>query len=190
MPINCHYLNSKTTTKCLFNIAIAILLFGACASHIRRDVPIEKRFLTEDRLWEINQDVRYTYFHYADSSIVSGLMLHWEPDSILIQMRGETKPRLITTDGLVRIDAVTGNKIGRGVTLGTAAAGLYFILVRGWEFNNVSFLNALGKLLVPPAIIITAIGIGSSKETKETYYLPPGFIFDYEAVKRYHQVLK
>ncbi len=190
MTINRCYLIRKKKVIYLFIIAIAILLLGSCASHVRREMPIEKGYLTEDILYEINQDVRYTYFHYADSSIASGLMLRWEPDSILIQGRGEIKPRMITTDGLVYIDAVSGNKIGPGILLGTAAAGLYFALVRGWEINNVTFLSALGKLLVPPAIIVTAIGIGSSKETKETYYLSPGFIFDYEAVKRYHQTLK
>jgi hypothetical protein len=167
---------------------LAMLLITSCGSHVRRGESSSDKILTEDKLWEIHQDVRFTTFHYADSAAASGLLLRWEPDSILIQGRGEPIPRQITTVGLVRIETVTGNKIGLGIGLGSLAAAAYFALVRGWEFNNITFLSALGKLLVPPAIIVTAIAIGSSRETKEIYNLPPGFIFDYDAVKRYHQI--
>ena len=146
---------------------------------------MEKNYLTEDKLYEIHQDIRFTYFHYADSAVAAGLLLRWEPDSILIQGRGEAKPHMIPTKGVMLIETVTGNKIGPGLLLGTLVAGGYFALVRGWELSGVTFVAALGKLFVPPAIIVAGIALGASRETRETYYLPPGFIFDYNAVRRY-----
>ncbi len=164
---------------------LSILLLISCGAKVKRSQPLEKSFLTENKLYEIHQDVRFTYFHYADSSVAAGLLLRWEPDSILIQGRGDLKPHMIPTDGVELIETVTGNKIGQGLLLGSLVAGGYFALVRGWELNGVTFVSALGKLLVPPAIIVAGIALGSSRETRETYYLPPGFIFDYNAVKRY-----
>ncbi len=166
-------------------IILSALLLVSCGAKVKRVQPLQKRFLTEDKLYEIHQDVRFTYFHYADSSIAAGLLLRWEPDSILIQGRGDIKPHMIPTDGVELIETVTGNKIGRGLVLGSLVAGGYFALVRGWELSGVTFITALGKLLVPPAIIVAGIALGSSRETRETYYLPPGFIFDYNALRRY-----
>jgi hypothetical protein len=169
-------------------IALAILIATSCASHVRHDQPNDRQILTENILWQTHQDVRFTYFHYADSNFVSGLLLRWEPDSILIQKRGEAKPTMIPTTGITYIETVTGNRFGGGFVIGTLVAGGYFALVRGWELSNITFVSALGKLLVTPAILITGITVGSSMEIRKTYYLPPNFIFDYESVKRYHQI--
>jgi hypothetical protein len=167
-------------------ILSTVLILCSCASHVRREQPRPMQILTEDKLYQIHQDIRFTYFHYADSAIVSGLLLRWEPDSILIQKRGEAKPTQIPVSGITYIETVTGNRTGEGLAIGTLLAGGYFALVRGWELNNITFASALGKLLVPPIILIAGIAIGSSKEIKEVYYLPPGFIFNYESAKRYH----
>ncbi|HBC47676.1 MAG TPA: hypothetical protein DEO84_11770 [candidate division Zixibacteria bacterium] len=169
-------------------LSLAILIACSCASHVRRDQPNERQILTENILWRTHQDVRFTYFHYTDSNLVSGLLLRWEPDSILIQKRGEAKPSMIPTAGITYIETVTGNRFGEGFIVGTLVAGGYFALVRGWELSNITFVSALGKLLVTPAILITGITIGSSREIKKAYYLPPNFIFDYESVKRYHKI--
>jgi hypothetical protein len=169
-------------------LALSILIATSCASHVRHDQSNERQILTENILWRTHQDVRFTYFHYADSSLVSGLLLRWEPDSILIQKRGEAKPSMIPTTGITYIETVTGNRFGEGFVIGTLVAGAYFAAVRGWELSNITFVSALGKLLVTPAILIAGITVGASREIKKAYYLPPDFKFDYESVKRYHLI--
>jgi len=165
-----------------------ILIFGllavACASHIRNEKAAATGDLTETKLVQIHREVRFTRFYYGDGKIESGLMLHWEPDSVLIQKRGEGQLRRIPTSGIEKIETVTGNHLFEGLSLGVLAAGGYFAAVQGWKLSNVSFLNGMVKLLVPPAIIVAGIAFGAAKETKEIYRVPPGFIFDYEAEKK------
>jgi hypothetical protein len=141
------------------------------------------KVLTSEQLWQINEDVLFTYFYYDDRHVESGLLLRWMPDSILIQERGEDLPRKIPSFGINRIETITGNKLFAGLSVGTLAGAAYFAAVRGDRLTGISFAAALAKLLVPPAMIITGMAIGSSMDTKDSYVVPPEFQFDYEAAK-------
>jgi len=156
----------------------------SCASHPRKDP--EARILTEGKLYQINSEVRFTRFYYADR-VESGLLVHWMPDSILIQERGKDQPRNIPSAGIVRIETITGNRIMPGIAIGTLAAAAYFAAVKGYDLGTVTFFEAVKKLLAPPAILITAIGISSSMETREIYKIPPGFKFDFDAAKESYE---
>ena len=139
--------------------------------------------LNEERLYRINDETRFTRFYYPDGRSESGLMLRWKPDSIYIQPRGTGLPMAIPTQGLTRIETVTGNRMLTGLAYGTLIAGGYFAAVQGWKLSNVTFGQALEKLFVPPIIILTAMGLGASKDTYEIYTVPPGFLFDYDIAK-------
>jgi hypothetical protein len=160
---------------------MAILLFG-CASHMRKETTALK-IVTERQLLEINNENLFTRFYYSDGKTFSGLMLRWIPDSVYIQPRGAGSPLSISTAGLTKIETVTGNKIFTGLAIGTLVAGAYFIAVKGYDLKQVTFFEGLAKLLVPPAMILTAMGIGASKDTYESYLIPPNFKFDYDVSK-------
>ena len=165
-------------------VVILALIFSGCSIIGRKNAPSDKGLLTESKLWQIHEEVRFTHLFYDDGRQEAGLMLRWEPDSIFIQERGQKLPKSIPSSGISHIETITGNRIMEGVALGTLVAAGYFAIVRGDRLGNLTFGDAIAKLLVPPAIIITAVGIGSSKETKDIYRVPPGFVFDYEAAKR------
>lgn len=177
-----------------FNTGAAIVLGGVilltlafgCASHSGQVKNGEVGTLTEEKLYQINSEVRFTRFYYADR-VESGLLLRWQADSVLIQERGQGQPRMIPADGITTIETITGNRIMPGIGIGTLLAAGYFVAVKGYELGIVTFWEAITKLLVPPAILVTAIAVGSSMETTEVYRLPPGFKFDYETYRRYRE---
>jgi hypothetical protein len=70
------------------------------------------------------------------------------------------------------------------VAWGTLAAAVYAGAVRIDQINGITFLSAVSKLLVPPAIIVTGAAIGAGRETKELYNVPQDFIFDFDLSKR------
>lgn len=179
----------RSTTK-TYRLLIAAALTGAivfpgvfsCGGAGRRDAPKTVYILTSEQLTEIHQDIRFTYFYYPDT-MLSGLMLNWQPDSILIQPRNADLPVKIPTLGLSKIEIVIGNRSMEGIAVGSLLAAGYFVAVKGYDLGTVTFGEGLAKLLVPPAIIVTAIGVGSSMEKRETYLLPPGFLYSYEQSK-------
>lgn len=173
----------KKSILSYFIIASALLAL-ACASHVRKERAVIIKDLTAGKLLQIHQEVRFTSFYYADGKTESGLLLHWEPDSIVIQKRGEEQVRKIPTSGIEKIETVTGNHLFEGLSLGVLAAGGYFAAVQGWKLSSVSFLEGMVKLLVPPAIIVAGLAYGAARETKESYRVPPGFQFDYKTAKR------
>ncbi len=160
----------------------------SCASKIRKAPESGAGTLTEEKLYQINDEVRFTRFYYADK-VESGLLLRWMPDSVLIQERGQGQPRMIPTKGITTIETVTGNRIMPGIGIGALLAAGYFAAVKGYDLGTVTFWEAVTKLLIPPAILITSIAIGSSMEKRESYKVPPGFIFDYDAVRQYHEAV-
>jgi hypothetical protein len=164
-------------------LLMAILL-ADCGIVVHKHREAGENLLTEAKLWQIHEDILFTHLYYADGHYESGLMLRWMPDSIFIQERGRKLPQSVPAADVVRIETITGNRIMEGIALGTLVAAGYFAIVRGDKLGTVTFGQAISKLLVPPAIIITALGIGSSMEKKESYLVPPGFVFDYEAAKR------
>jgi hypothetical protein len=142
------------------------------------------RFLTSEQLWKIHEDVPFTRFYYRDQRIESGLLLRWMPDSILIQERGIGNPRQIPSAGLFKIETVTGNRLFEGLGAGILAGAIYASIVRSDQLKGRSFPAALAKLLVPPALMITGMAIGSSKDKKEVYYVPSHFIYNHEEARR------
>jgi hypothetical protein len=182
--------NMKAGCLSRYLLILLPILILSCASHVRRDINAPLVDITESRLYQIHQEVRFTRFYYADGKMESGLMLNWMPDSITIQERGKDFPSRIPTQGLIRIETVTGNRLFAGMGLGVLGAAAYFAAVQGWKLSSVSFLEGAAKLLVPSAIIIVGIGYGASRETKEIYRVPPGFKFDYVAAKMKYQKVK
>jgi hypothetical protein len=167
---------------CLWPAFLMAIFLVGCASHVRK-VTVAPKILTERQLLEINNENRFTRFYYSDGKTISGIMLRWIPDSVYIQPRGTGLPLPIPTTGLAKIETVTGNKMFIGLAIGTLVAGAYFIAIKGYDLNQVTFLEGLAKLLVPPAAILTAMGIGASRDTYESYLIPPNFKFDYDASK-------
>jgi hypothetical protein len=110
-------------------------------------------------------------------------MLRWQADSVLIQERGKGLPGRIATTGISRIETVTGNKSMKYLAAGAVVAGAYFAIVGGYDLGNLTFWSAIEKLFVPPAIIITAVSMGASRENKEVFIVPADFFFDYELTR-------
>jgi len=173
----------RISSALVLSIPMAILLVD-CGRVVHKHQEAGDSLLTEAKLWQIHEDILFTFLYYADGHYESGLMLHWMPDSIFIQERGRKLPQSVPAAGVVRIETITGNRIMEGITIGTLVAAGYFAIVRGDKLGTLTFGQAIAKLLVPPAIVITALGIGSSMEKRESYRVPPGFVFDYDAAKR------
>jgi hypothetical protein len=165
-------------------IGLAALALMSCGWPFRGGEPGIQRVLTTETLVEIHRDIRFTRFSYGDGRIESGLMLNWMPDSIRIQRRGEGEPAIIPTSGLARIETVTGNRMFEGLMLGGLTGAAYFLAVGGHDLGEASFGEALVKVLVPPAMVIAAMGFGAASEKAETYMVPPDFVFDYENARR------
>jgi hypothetical protein len=139
--------------------------------------------LTSQVLTLIHEEVRFTNFIYDGQRIESGLLLSWMPDSILIQQRGIDRPKKISTSGLTRIETTVGNKMPEGLAVGTLAAAAYFLAIGGHNLSDVTFGEALAKLLVPPAMIIAGMAVGSTLDKRESYIVPVGFEYNHELAK-------
>jgi len=163
------------------------IIFFSCSGPLKTDKPRLQMILTSRKLLEIQNDVRFTRFYYNDGRLESGLMLRWMPDSIRIQERGQGLPRAIPVAGINKIETITGYRTFEGFALGTLIGAVYFAAVGGYDLGSVTFGEALIKLVVPPAIIVTGMVFGASREKIETFIVPPDFLFDNEeAVKKYH----
>ncbi len=165
---------------------ILLLVLISCGWPLRSDRPAVQMVLTTEKLLEIHDDVRFTRFFYSDGLVESGLMLHWMPDSIRIQERGQPSLKLIPAAGLDRIETVARNRMLEGFGIGTLVAGAYFLVIRGYELGAVTFGEAIAKLLVPPSIIITGMAIGAGRDKIEIFVVPPKFQFDYEQARKAH----
>lgn len=146
--------------------------------------------LTERELWRMHRDVRFASFIYEDGSVLDGLLLRWEPDSILIQPRGTEQPTKIRSSGVIGIKIETGNRILESLALGTAVAGGYVGLAKSYSLSGASLTGAIAKLLGPPLIIFGAIAIGSSMEKYRLYRVPEEFEFDYEKANSLYELLE
>lgn len=146
--------------------------------------------LTERELWRIHRNIRFTSFIYEDGSVLDGLLLRWEPDSILIQPRGADQPAKIPSSGIIGIKIEIGNRILESLALGTAAAGAYIGLAKSYSLGEASVTEAIAKLLGPPLIIFGAIAIGSSMEKYRLYRVPEEFEFDYEKANSLYELLE
>jgi hypothetical protein len=166
---------------------MALLTLLACTPHGRRQDTFNLRFLSEAKLWQIHEDTRFTWFHYSNGRTESGLLLRWQPDSILIQPRGKELPITIPADSLAQIETVTGNRSLIGFAVGALLAAGYSAGVGFGTNGGITLWEAIAKFLVPPAIIVTGVVVGSSMELRESFLIPPGFKFDFEAVKKRYE---
>ncbi|OGC96659.1 MAG: hypothetical protein A2W25_08640 [candidate division Zixibacteria bacterium RBG_16_53_22] len=168
-------------------IILASLIFLTCGWPLRNDKPPAAKILTSDKLMEIHKDVRFTRFYYDDGLIKSGLLLRWMTDSILIQERGQGSPTAIPAAGIGRLETITGNEMLEGLVIGSLVGAAYFVAVGGYDLGTVTFGEAMVKLLVTPAIIITGMAIGAGRDKTETFIVPPDFRFDYEETGKTYQ---
>jgi len=168
-------------------LLLSSLIFISCGWPLRNDRPPAPELLTSEKLIEIHKDVRFTRFYYDDGLIESGLLLRWTPDSILIQERGQGSPIAIPVAGIGRLETITGNEMLEGLVIGTLVGAAYFVAVGGYDLGAVTFGEAMAKLLVPPAIIITGMAIGAGRDKKEVFIVPPDFRFDYEEARATYQ---
>jgi hypothetical protein len=146
--------------------------------------------LTERELWRIHRSIRFTSFIYEDGSVLDGLLLRWEPDSILIQPRGMDQPAKIPSSGVIGLKVEIGNRILESLALGTATAGAYIGLAKSYSLSEASTTEAIAKLLGPPLIIFGAIAIGSSMEKYRLYRVPEEFEFDYDEANSLYELLE
>lgn len=175
--------------KILIFCLLAIFLVG-CSSVVRKGSEGSAEILTEQELWRMHRDVRYISFTYEDGSVLDGLLLRWEPDSILIQPRGTEQPTKIPSSGVIGIRVEIGNRILESLALGTAAAGGYIGLAKSYNLGGASATEAITKLLGPPLIIFGAIAFGSSMEKYRLYRVPQEFEFDYEKANSLYELLE
>ena len=173
--------------RIFFPLTCLFISLLACASLAPQGPGSDLAFLSEEKLWRIHEDTRFTRFFYGDGGTASGLLLRWQPDSVLIQERGKDLPISIPTKGLSRIETVTGNRSMIGLAIGAVLAGGYSAIVGFETKGGISLGRGLAQFFVPPAIIVAAAAVGASIETKEAFIIPPGFQFDFEAVKRRHE---
>jgi hypothetical protein len=176
----------QVTLRSFLLMSVAALAMLSCGAAAKKEKPsITPQAITEQRLMEINEDARFVTFFYTNGKTESGILLRWKPDSILVQTRGQGLPHYIPSDGITQIEVVTGNKALTGFAWGTLVAAAYAGAVRIDKINGITFLSAVTKLLGTPAIMVIGTVIGASRETKELYYVPPDFIFDYDLSKRH-----
>ncbi len=175
--------------KILIFCLLVIFLVG-CSSVVRQGSEGGAEVLTERELWQMHKDVRFASFIYDDRSKIEGLLLRWQPDSILIQPRGADQPILIPSSGIIGIRVETGNRILESLALGTVAAGAYIGSVKSYDLGGATVTEAMAKLLGPPLIIFGAIAIGSSMEKYKLYSVPAGFEFDFEEANSLYELLE
>jgi len=169
---------------------LPVIFLVGCSSVVRQGSGGGAEILTERELWRMHKDVRFTSFMYDNRSVKEGLLLRWEPDSILIQPRGTDQPVRIPAPGVVRIKIEVGNRIWEAMAIGTVAAGGYFGLVRSYDLSGVTLGEAIWKVFVPPVILVTSIAIGSSIDRYKEYMVPEGFEFDYDEANSLYELLE
>ena len=171
-------------------LLLLVLLTSGCSTVVRRGDDKPREVLTERQLWRIHRDIHYTYFEYKDGQVREGILLKWMPDSILVQPRGKNKPVRIPTEGIKSIRIEVGNRIWEGLAIGSGMAGIYIALAKSYDLNDISLGQAIWKLFVPPAILVSSIAIGSGMDKHKEYIVPEGFRFDYDEANSLYKLLE
>jgi len=175
-------------------VALAFIIFFSgilsCSTVIRRDLSVNRGEITEKELWQIHKDVRYTKFIYGDSVVNEGLLLRWMPDSILVQPRKQSTPVWISAQGVSAIQVEIGNRMPEWIAISVLAAGAYVAALKSWELTSASMGEGVAKLLGPPVIVFSAMGIGSSINKYQEYKIPQGFKFNYDKVDGFYRILE
>jgi hypothetical protein len=169
---------------------VLILLTMSCAHAVKMDVSDDTAAVTDRELWRMHRDVRSISFQYDDGEVKEGILLRWEPDSILIQPRGRVQPTKIQATGIRTLKVNMGNRIWESLALGSVVGGVYVAAVKSYDFSGVSVTDAIFKLLGPPVIVFGSIAIGSGMEKHKMYRVPEGFEFDYEKANSLYKLLE
>lgn len=171
-------------------LIILIMLIMSCAHAVMKDVSDDTPVVTDREVWRMHRDVRSIVFYYEDERVEEGILLRWEPDSILIQPRARVQPIRIPATGIRALRVKVGNRIWESLALGTGAGGVYVVAVKSYDFSGVSVTDAIFKLLGPPVIIFGSIAIGSGMDKYKVYRVPDGFEFDYEKANSLYKLLE
>jgi len=172
----------------LIVIALMVFLFTGCGVFIKKNVEKEEKLLTINRLWQMHEDVNYVYFYYEDGSVESGLMLKWVGDRIKVQKKDENIPIYIPSEGIISIKAVTGNRIWQLLAAGSALAAGYYFLVGAGDLGGESLGAIVIKMFGAPLIVMASVAYGASSEKTETYRIPEDFEFNFDSIKRIHNI--
>lgn len=169
---------------------IILMGFVSCSTVIRRDLSENNGEITVRELWNLHRDVRYTKFIYSDSTVKEGLLLRWKPDSIMVQPRKRSSPVWIPSEGITAIQIETGNRMPEWVAGSVLAAGVYVVFLKSWELTSASQTEGVAKLLGPPLIVFSAMGIGSGINKYQEYKIPAGFKFDFDKENQFFEILE
>jgi hypothetical protein len=169
-------------------LTLLLLPVSGCGILGRKNSEKEIPYLTINRLWQVHQDVNYVYFYYPDGLVEKGLLLKWDEDKIQIQREGSDSPEFISSAGIISVKVVVGNRIWRSLTIGTALAAGYFFLSGANDLGGESLGSSVVKVFGAPLIILASVALGSGNEKTEEYLIPGDFNFDYEEIKRIHEI--
>jgi hypothetical protein len=83
---------------------------------------------------------------------------------------------------------VVGNRIWKSLAVGTALAAGYFFLSGANDLGGESLGASVVKVFGAPVIILASVAFGSSSEKTEEFLIDENFRFDYEEIKRIHDI--
>jgi len=156
----------------------------SCSAVAKKNIDQDINILDSRTLWQIHTDLRYTYFYYDDGSVVDGLLLRWNLDTIKIVPDGFEQPILIESMGINKIEIVSGNKIFKYLAFsGPIAAGMLLIDNSGDSGSSIASLAA-------PMLVVASAIFGASRDKTTSYKVSPDFTFDYEKEKSLYEFLK
>ena len=180
--------NRITTSTIAIVLILSLLPISGCGILGRKKAEKQIPHLTVNRLWQMHRDINYVYFYYRDGTEKKGLLLKWNGEQIQILGERQDSPVLIPSEGLVSIKAVVGNKIWKSLAIGSALAAGYFLLVGANDLGGESLGSAVVKMFGAPLIILASVAYGSASEKTEEYLIPEGFKFEYDDIKRIHDI--
>jgi len=180
--------NRIATSTIAFVLIISFLPVSGCGILGRKKTEKQIPYLTISRLWQMHRDINYVYFYYGDGTDKKGLLLKWDGEQIQIQGKGQDSPETIPSEGLVSVKAVVGNRIWKSLAIGSALAAGYYFLVGANDLGGESLGSAVVKMFGAPLIILASVAYGSSSEKTEEYLIPEGFSFEYDDIKRIHDI--
>jgi hypothetical protein len=169
-------------------LVLLILPISGCGIFGRKKVEKEIPYLTVNRLWQMHQDVNYVYFYYPGGLAEKGVLLKWDEDKIQIQREGSDSPEFISSAGIISVKVVVGNRIWKSLAVGTTLAAGYFFLSGANDLGGETLGASVVKVFGAPLIILASVAFGSSSEKTEEYLIPENFRFDYEGIKRIHDI--
>ena len=71
-----------------------------------------------------------------------------------------------------------------------ALAAAYFVLADAGDLGGQSLGTVVIKMFGAPLIIMASVAFGASSEKTEAYEVPDDFEFDFDEIKRIHEITK